>query len=64
VTSATAGARSARGYLDAVTDDAAVPVIARYTGVLAAADVLTASTTLWVLESTRLDLGYGSRVHP
>jgi glyoxylase-like metal-dependent hydrolase (beta-lactamase superfamily II) len=53
-----------KAYLDAVTDQAAEPVIAKYTGVLAAADVFTASTTLWVLESIRLDLGYGSQVHP
>jgi hypothetical protein len=39
-------------------------VIARYTGVLAAADVFTPSTTFWVMESIRLDLGYGSYVHP
>jgi len=51
-------------YLDAVTDYAAAPVIAKYTGVLAAADVFTTSTTLVVLESIRLDLGYGSQVHP
>jgi hypothetical protein len=31
---------------------------------LAAADVFTASTTFWVMESVRLDLGYGSQVHP
>ncbi len=36
----------------------------KYTGVLAAADVFTESTTFWVLESIRLDLGYGSKVHP
>jgi hypothetical protein len=53
-----------KAYLDAVTDQAAEPVIAKYTGVLAAADVFTASTTLWVMESIRLDLGYGSQVHP
>jgi hypothetical protein len=29
-------------------------------GVLAAADVFTASTTFWVMEWIRLDLGYGS----
>jgi len=40
------------------------PVIAKYTGVLAAADVFTASTTFWVMESIRLDLGYASYVHP
>jgi glyoxylase-like metal-dependent hydrolase (beta-lactamase superfamily II) len=53
-----------KGYLDAVTDAAAAPVIAKYTGVLAAADVYTASTTFWVMESLRLDLGLGSQVHP
>ncbi|MGH9287228.1 MAG: hypothetical protein ACRD0V_02835 [Acidimicrobiales bacterium] len=53
-----------RGYLDAVTDAAAAPVVEKYTGVLAAADVFTASTTFWVMESIRLDLGYGSQVHP
>jgi hypothetical protein len=51
-------------YLDAVTNAAAAPVIKKYTGVLAAADVFTASTTFWVMESIRLDLGYGSQVHP
>jgi glyoxylase-like metal-dependent hydrolase (beta-lactamase superfamily II) len=51
-------------YLDAVTDQAAAPVIDKYTGVLAAADVFTHSTTLWVLESIRLDQGYGSQIHP
>ena len=35
-----------------------------YTGVLAAADVFTQSTTFWVMESIRLDLGYPSYVHP
>jgi hypothetical protein len=35
-----------KGYLDQVTAVAAAPVIARYTGVLAAADVFTASTHL------------------
>ena len=53
-----------KGYLDAVTDAAAAPVVDKYTGVLAAADVFTASTTFWVMESIRLDLGYGSQVHP
>jgi hypothetical protein len=53
-----------RGLLDATTATAAAPVIAKYTGVLAAADVFTASTTFWVMESIRLDLGYGSYVHP
>jgi glyoxylase-like metal-dependent hydrolase (beta-lactamase superfamily II) len=53
-----------RGYLDAVTAAAAVPVIEKYTGTLAAADVFTASTTFHVMQSIRLDLGYGSWVHP
>ncbi|MDX6733588.1 MAG: hypothetical protein QOC54_3536 [Baekduia sp.] len=53
-----------RGYLDAVTAAAATPVIEKYTGVLAAADVFTASTTFHVMQSIRLDLGYASQVHP
>jgi glyoxylase-like metal-dependent hydrolase (beta-lactamase superfamily II) len=53
-----------RTYLDAVTDYAAAPVIKKYTGVLAAADVYTTSTTLVILESIRLDLGVGSQIHP
>ena len=36
----------------------------KYLGVLAAADVYTASTTFAILESIRLDLGFGSQVHP
>ena len=52
-----------RAYLDAVTDIAAAPVIEKYTGVLGAADVFTTSTTLWVLESIRLDDGVGIPVH-
>jgi glyoxylase-like metal-dependent hydrolase (beta-lactamase superfamily II) len=52
-----------RGYLDAVAADAATPVIEKYTGVLAAADVFTASTTFHVMQSIRLDLGYASQVH-
>ena len=53
-----------RGYLDAVAAAAAEPVIEKYTGVLAAADVFTASTTFHVMQSLRLDKGYGSQVHP
>jgi glyoxylase-like metal-dependent hydrolase (beta-lactamase superfamily II) len=53
-----------RGYLDATTAAAAKPVIEKYTGTLAAADVFTASTTFHVMQSIRLDLGYGSQVHP
>ncbi|ADJ48195.1 beta-lactamase class B [Amycolatopsis mediterranei S699] len=51
-------------YLDAVSDYAAAPVVKKYTGVLAAADVFTASHAFIILESIRLDLGYGSQIHP
>jgi hypothetical protein len=53
-----------RGYLDAVTATAATPVIEKYTGELASADVFTASTAFHVMQSLRLDKGYGSQVHP
>jgi len=45
-----------KGYLDACTDAAAALVIEKYRDVLAVADVFTASTTFWVMESNRLDL--------
>jgi len=51
-------------YLDAVAEHAAAPVIAKYTGILAAADVFTASTTMIILESIRVDLGFGQQIHP
>jgi len=53
-----------RGSLEAIAAAAAAPVIEKYTGVLAGADVFTASTTFHVMQSIRLDLGYGSQVHP
>jgi glyoxylase-like metal-dependent hydrolase (beta-lactamase superfamily II) len=53
-----------RGGLEKTVAMAAAPVIEKYTGVLAAADVFTESTTFQVLQSIRLDLGYGSWVHP
>jgi glyoxylase-like metal-dependent hydrolase (beta-lactamase superfamily II) len=53
-----------KGYLDAVSHAAAQPVIAKYTGVLAAADVFTESVAFWLMESIRLDLGLGLFVHP
>jgi glyoxylase-like metal-dependent hydrolase (beta-lactamase superfamily II) len=43
---------------------AIAPVVKKYTGVLAAADVYTDSTAFIILESIRLDLGVGSQVHP
>jgi hypothetical protein len=53
-----------KAHLDATAAAAAAPVIEKYTGVLAAADVVTEHTAFWVMESIRLDLGYGSQVHP
>jgi glyoxylase-like metal-dependent hydrolase (beta-lactamase superfamily II) len=53
-----------KGHLDETTRLAAEPVIEKYKGVLAGADLFTESTTFWVMESIRLDLGYGSQVHP
>jgi len=53
-----------KGLLDETARTAAVPVIEKYTGVLAAADVFTEDTTFEVMQSIRLDLGYGSWVHP
>jgi hypothetical protein len=53
-----------KAYQAAQVDYAAAPVIKKYTGVLAAADVYTASTTFIILESIRLDLGVDSLVHP
>jgi glyoxylase-like metal-dependent hydrolase (beta-lactamase superfamily II) len=50
-------------YQDAQVAYASAPVIKKYTGVLAAADVYTASTAFVILESVRLDLGVGSQVH-
>jgi glyoxylase-like metal-dependent hydrolase (beta-lactamase superfamily II) len=51
------------GYLAAVTAAAATPVVEKYTGLLAGADVLTAGATFDVMQSIRLDFGYGSQVH-
>jgi len=53
-----------KALLDAVPETAAPPVIGKYTGVLAAADVYTAHTALWVLESIRLARGVGIHVRP
>jgi glyoxylase-like metal-dependent hydrolase (beta-lactamase superfamily II) len=52
-----------KGYLDAVTDVAAAPVIDKYTAKLGAVDVFTTSNTFAILESMRLDLGYGMSIH-
>ena len=53
-----------KAYQAAQVEYAAAPVIKQYTGVLAAADVYTASTAFLILESVRLDSGFGSQVHP
>jgi glyoxylase-like metal-dependent hydrolase (beta-lactamase superfamily II) len=51
-------------YQAAQIDYAAAPVIEKYTGVLAAADVYTASTVFPILEWIRLDLGFDLQIHP
>jgi hypothetical protein len=58
-----------KAHLDAVTERAAAPIIAKYTGVLAAADieVFTRTTTFQIMQSLRLDHGVGvsgPAVHP
>jgi glyoxylase-like metal-dependent hydrolase (beta-lactamase superfamily II) len=55
-----------KAHLDTVTERAAAPVIAKYTGVLAAADieVFTTSTTFQIMQSLRLDHGPSGPVHP
>ncbi|MCU1494219.1 MAG: beta-lactamase class [Acidimicrobiaceae bacterium] len=55
-----------KGWLDEVTHSAASPVIAKYTGLLASADIaeFTNTTTFLILQSLRLDYGVGSYVHP
>jgi len=55
-----------KGRLDEVTASAASPVITKYTGLLASADieVFTYTTTFLILQSLRLDFGAGSYVHP
>src|SRR6201984_1168417 len=53
-----------KGYLDECAATTAAPVIEKYTGVLAAADVFTEDVAFQVMQSIRLDLGYGSQVHP
>ncbi|MEY9871666.1 glyoxylase-like metal-dependent hydrolase (beta-lactamase superfamily II) [Streptacidiphilus sp. MAP12-33] len=53
-----------KNYQAAQVKYAADPVVRKYTGVLAAADVYTESTAFVLLEAVRLDLGIGSQVHP
>src|ERR1700677_2446231 len=53
-------------HLDAVTEHAAAPVIANYTGLLGGADieVYTRTTTFAIMQSIRLDRGPSGPVHP
>jgi len=55
-----------KAHLDTVTDRAAAPIIAKYTGVLAAADIeiFTRTTTFQIMQSLRLDSGPSGPVHP
>jgi glyoxylase-like metal-dependent hydrolase (beta-lactamase superfamily II) len=55
-----------KGHLDAVVERAAAPIVAKYTGVLAAADIeeFTYTTTFQIMQSLRLDRGPSGPVHP
>jgi glyoxylase-like metal-dependent hydrolase (beta-lactamase superfamily II) len=55
-----------KAHLDTVTERAAAPVIAKYTGVLAAADIeaFTMTTTFQIMQSLRLDKGPSGPVTP
>jgi glyoxylase-like metal-dependent hydrolase (beta-lactamase superfamily II) len=55
-----------KAHLDTVVERAAAPVVAKYTGVLAAADIeeFTLTTTFQIMQSLRLDKGPSGPVHP
>jgi glyoxylase-like metal-dependent hydrolase (beta-lactamase superfamily II) len=53
-----------KGYLGECAATTAAPVIEKYTGVLAAADVFTEDVAFQVMQSIRLDLGRGWPIHP
>ena len=56
-----------KAHHDTVTERAVAPVIAKYTGVLAAAadiEVFTRTTTFAIMQSFRLDYGPSGPVHP
>ena len=55
-----------KAHLDAVTERTAAPVVAKYTGVLAAADieVFTWTTSFAIMQSLRLDRGPSGPVQP
>ena len=58
--------RQVERNLYAVTERAAAPVIAKYTGVLGGADIeiFTRTTTFAIMQSLRLDRGPSGPVHP
>jgi glyoxylase-like metal-dependent hydrolase (beta-lactamase superfamily II) len=55
-----------KAHLDTVTARTAAPVVAKYTGVLAAADIeeFTYTTAFQIMQSLRLDKGPSGPVHP
>jgi glyoxylase-like metal-dependent hydrolase (beta-lactamase superfamily II) len=55
-----------KAHLDTVVEQAAAPIVAKYTGVLAAADIkeFTYTTTFQIMQSLRLDRGPSGPVHP
>jgi len=55
-----------KAHLDTVTERACAPVVAKYTGVLAAADIeeFTYTTTFQIMQSLRLDRGPSGPVQP
>ena len=53
-----------KAILEETARRTAEPVTEKWTGVLAAADVFTEDVAFQVMQSVRLDLGYGSWVHP
>src|SRR4029079_932431 len=53
-----------KAYLNAVAEATSTPVIEKYTGVLAAADVFTPDVAFWLMESMRLNRGIGLQGHP
>src|SRR5262249_7923721 len=55
-----------KAHLDTVTERAAAPIVAKYTGVLAAADIegFTYTTTFQIMQSLRLDSGPSGPLPP
>ncbi|GIM93027.1 MBL fold metallo-hydrolase [Paractinoplanes toevensis] len=53
-----------RHYLEAVAAAAARPIVEKYTGVLAGVDVFALTSAFQMMQSNRLDIGFGSYIHP